>query len=300
MKDTKLFFTRLPKALQIAFRKAPVFVVLVLLALFAMTACKKKSPTVTAVPRCTEENVPEHCDCVDGKLQCERTLLLFANFDGRAASDLSTYGHELTASNVAFPAEPSGRGAVSSYSGQNSYIKVPNVDTLNPTKQLTIAAWIRPHSAGVNSGHEQRIIQRDEHTWGFFMYAGEDQITFYTDTDAVRDDQSWIQRKAKITLDTKYTHVVGVFDGRRKIMKLYIDGELVPEPNDAEQPPRNTLNTPDRDMFIGANHFMNGQATAPFIGDLDEVRIYSRALTQLEIKAIMKLSDPNVRTGNQE
>lgn len=71
--------------------------------------------------------------------------------------------------------------------------------------------------------------------------------------------------------DRQWHHVAIVYDGQRKI--LYVDGEI-----DAQEPFSSTISTNDVNVRLGFNaEYTGGQCD----GLLDEVRIYSRALSKM-------------------
>jgi hypothetical protein len=77
-------------------------------------------------------------------------------------------------------------------------------------------------------------------------------------------------------------HVAGVFDGEARTLAVYVDGALAGwrsvsygSVHDATAP-----------FMLGAN-LSSGSALQPFDGQLDEWRVYSRALTESEIAALM-------------
>ena len=88
---------------------------------------------------------------------------------------------------------------------------------------------------------------------------------------------------ADVTLDN-WHHVAGTWDG--STMKLYVDGDFV-----GEEPFPWTLSTPSNPNgnTIGANcdpDPNNPAHVCSFNGKIDEVRVYSRALTESEIKTL--------------
>ena len=79
--------------------------------------------------------------------------------------------------------------------------------------------------------------------------------------------------------DGFWHHVVGVYDGSLASdnIKLYVDGELQSVTYNHTD---NILDIPAQ-LSVGCN---NGETGDCFSGDIDEVRIYNRALTPAEIE----------------
>jgi hypothetical protein len=77
--------------------------------------------------------------------------------------------------------------------------------------------------------------------------------------------------------DNQWHHVAGVYDGTAGI--IYIDGVL-----DVAQAATGQINASDFDLYIGEN----AQATGRYWnGLIDDVRLYNRALSQMEIQQII-------------
>jgi hypothetical protein len=74
--------------------------------------------------------------------------------------------------------------------------------------------------------------------------------------------------------DGKWHHIAGVYDGTRSI--LYIDGKV-----DASVETSGSIKTSDARVFIGHNAQRSGRR---FAGIVDDVRVYSRALSAEEIR----------------
>ena len=99
-----------------------------------------------------------------------------------------------------------------------------------------------------------------------------------------------VHPSAMLTLNT-WSHVVGTYDGMA--IRLYVNGELR-----SEVPYSAPLVHSQAPLRISTAESFN------WVGDVDEVAIYSRALTQEEIAAHFRLGDwvlrflPTSRTGD--
>ncbi|MHC4169344.1 MAG: LamG domain-containing protein, partial [Planctomycetota bacterium] len=92
--------------------------------------------------------------------------------------------------------------------------------------------------------------------------------------------------------DGAWHHITGVYDNG--LLTIYIDGAA--EPSASGGPTYGSGNT--RFGFIGANSEATGFAGsrgggAPVAGEVDDIRIYHRALTQEEIAMVMR-GDPKL------
>ena len=129
---------------------------------------------------------------------------------------------------------------------------------------LTLSAWVRhPSTAG---NFRALIDQRDSGADGFDLYLDPGSRLFARFNSATATGSSTVA-------DGIWHHVVAVYDGAST--KLYVDGEL--EANVATS--AGGIDTTAA-LFLG-HHFASDDYTAQ--GQLDEVRIFDRALSTLEV-----------------
>jgi glucose/arabinose dehydrogenase len=153
-----------------------------------------------------------------------------------------------------------------SFDGTNDEVTVPNASALNPTGQITVAAWIRPDAWGTNN---RRILQK--HT---------------ADTQyLLRTTQSGSRLEFRVGGKTAFTNtlpstgqahfVVGTYDGSR--IKLYVDNVLVS--NRAGTGP---IPVEAGGLSIGSKP---GSVVAGdrFDGTIDEVSVHNVALTATQV-----------------
>ena len=163
-------------------------------------------------------------------------------------------------------------------------IVIPNSDTLNPS-YITLSAWIK---AADKDGFWNRIIDKGCNT-AYCLDLGGDlkgkahrgklQLEIgigYMESDRVLDDGQW-------------HHVAGTYDG--KTMRCYIDGVEKDHPLKNPGP----LKKDTWDLCIGNSviDYGTGELVA-YDGMIDEVRIYNRALSAKEIKALADATQAGV------
>jgi len=159
--------------------------------------------------------------------------------------------------------------------GVNDYVDWGNKDSLNITGQITLAAWIRPETAG-NGQHQSIILKGDRayalkiQQWNnveFFVYGGGWRACTFPLGSAAEFNNRW-------------HYLAGTFDGQQ--LKLYDNGELRGTANYTGAIAIHTANTClGRDADGGGRRYFNGI--------VDEPRIYNRALSADEIA---KLANP--------
>jgi putative heme-binding domain-containing protein len=155
-------------------------------------------------------------------------------------------------------------------------ISIPAYPELRPLDGTTICAWIKPtlDSKGkqtvfrIEDGGDRRFmaIGGAKGIWGLWFGLG--IAGTYTEISAACEP-------AKL-IDGQWHHVAGTFDG--KLLRLYIDGKKVAE---REQPGKLAPGRPTTGS-IGAN-----ARREPFNGGIDELRVYSVALTEEQVAQLV-------------
>ena len=201
------------------------------------------------------------------------TALSFSEGDGTSAADTSGSGHSGTLTNG--PTWTAGKfGNALSLDGNNDYIPLANPSTLNfGTSDFTIAAWIQRQAIGIehtilsktsddswSPGGKEFFVNGNNNTLGFGCFGlGE---VFSTKT---------------ITNDGLWHHVAVTFVDSSGDVIFYVDGVASGT---------GSLNTPadvqDHVVKVGGH-----PAGHHFLGQLDELRIFNRALSPNELQSIM-------------
>lgn len=162
-------------------------------------------------------------------------------------------------------------------SSSNPRVYVPDNASLVLTNSLTMEAWIK-----INFGYW--VVNRGDDVVGEYAYgmtlvgATDTRLKFVISSTSVDHAQL-----LTAPLPTNvWLYVAGTLDDTSGDMRLYVNGAIVAETNTSI---RATC------PLTGANHSLcigNSAGTAgfPFDGWIDEVSLYSRALSQAEIQAI--------------
>ena len=87
-------------------------------------------------------------------------------------------------------------------------------------------------------------------------------------------------------LDNQWHHAVITFDNAKNIVKLFVDGLQVQAGTTTSNPD----NTGTQPLRIGENS-QPPLGPDAFVGQLDEVGVWSRALTDAEVTSLMNLAD---------
>ena len=158
------------------------------------------------------------------------------------------------------------------FNGESSYVSLGNDDIFACTGQCTLAAWVKLNNP--NYAAYTRIISK-KYNWS--DAAGyELEYNASTNRLALIGGGSNIAYALNVDLDTNWHHVAAVVNGTS--VQLYVDGQAVAM-TDAEIA---AIQAGDAPLHIARN----ASAAAPFIGCIDEVRIYDQALTADVIAAM--------------
>ena len=151
-----------------------------------------------------------------------------------------------------------------SFDGDGDYVSLSPIEPLTTGSNVTVEAWIR--MSGFVGVWNPVLIQHDTAASGYYFYVFEHLPAF-----SVVDGGSYVEAKspAEISSDRWY-HIAGTNDGSN--LKIYVDGILK---NTAAAP---GLSGVSYEARIGCD------LTAPtyYVGLIDDVRIYNRALAEDE------------------
>jgi len=163
-----------------------------------------------------------------------------------------------------------------SFNGQDQWMTVGNPPLLNAGGLISIAAWVRLGSAsgfrnvvahGFRTNPNQELVLRAN--------SGNYEFNYWNNTDHIA-----VVAVPEGDIGT-WTHLCAVFDGAT--YALYRNGALAASTPDTTAPPPN-METPW--TIGGRTPQTDGGEQRPFQGEIDDVRLYGRALTASEVAAL--------------
>ena len=164
-----------------------------------------------------------------------------------------------------------------------SRISVPDQPAFELTDSLSIEGWINPAGAGGQSGV---ILWRGDCRGGydpyFFQMNGDNTLSF-TIEDASPQAAS-VTTSAPLA-NNQWYHVAATLNGNTGDMSIYINGVLAAQTNTSIRPFGPLISSQEPTIGIG-NVGTSCWDFVPFNGAIDEISLYSRALSQSEIQAI--------------
>ncbi len=208
-------------------------------------------------------------------------LLAYYSLDegsgGTVAWDSSGNGHHGTLVNGAQWFE----GMAVEFDGQNDYIDLGGLDV--PGGAITLAAWFKSDDLLNCSSGDCRLISKATSTSEgdhYFMLStiregGSTRLRFRLKTGGTTT--TLIASSGDLEGDV-WVHAAAVYNG--SYMRLYKDGDLVGTTTKSGSIATNS-SVP---VWIGGNP--DGPTSMPWQGTIDEVRIYSQALTASEIRTL--------------
>jgi hypothetical protein len=219
-------------------------------------------------------------------IDLERGLVAYYRFDetepGSEVLDASGNGHAGT------PTDPPPTPSTSvppvgfanprslAFDGAEQLVDLGNPDGLNLSGNITVSAWIRPLALdgqrnivahGFRWDPKQELVLRiTESTYVFNAWDGVDH---------------WVTALVPPGDIDNWHHLAGVYESGT--YRLYRDGELVAERRDAFAPRQ-----VDAPWAIGGRSATTPPESRYFSGLIDEVRIYARALSADEVRALFR------------
>jgi len=211
------------------------------------------------------------------------SLVAWLTFDDNTANDFSGYGNHGTLMNGASIIPDPQRGRVLLLDGANDYVDLGNGASLDlsDNNQATIAAWVKLAA----SQNHNTILSKGE--W-------KEAYALVVKGDTVPDDQLWtgndtsVFSGSSVPLNT-WTHVAITING--DLTTFYMNGQVA---GTANQDRGNALDNTATGVSIGREQYAGSMPAGRwfFNGQMDDVRIYERALTQAEIQSVMVGTPP--------
>lgn len=162
--------------------------------------------------------------------------------------------------------------------GVTNYVYVNDAPSLNfdTTLAFTLSAWVRGPATqtqggavlckGTGGGGEHYCIDMQNGAFRFFCRTAAGVAPGIVTTNA---------------LSGFWQHLAVTFDGNAGFMRFYVDGQLV-----GTNAAPNSLNTTAHELTVGCRQSAAGLYNLPFTGEIDDVRIYSRALSSFDVQAL--------------
>ncbi|MDD3723810.1 MAG: LamG domain-containing protein, partial [Lutibacter sp.] len=167
------------------------------------------------------------------------------------------------------------------FDGRNDYIEEDNgTNIVNGLAEATMMAWIKLDPNFIDHG----AIMGQTNFW--IRINGSKRLRV-----EIPDNQSFTAPKATTLSLNKWTHIAAVFDGSNTIekVKLYINGEKIASTNPSGL--GTTIPTSSNTKFrmgrAPSNTDIYNSTADMFKGEIDEVRVFNKALTDEELQKMI-------------
>jgi hypothetical protein len=239
--------------------------------------------------------------CLMAQVNLTNGLVAYYPFNG-SANDVSGNGLNATVVGAALTTDSLGNpNSAYSFNGTSDYIYVPDNALLRPGN-LSLSVWV--NTSDNNSSFATPMIYKGDRTdtnnaqygllFGFGLLSGEVKLAncniwWDSTNDCGTADTSFYN-------DNEWHHYVLTYDG--SMLTIYADGQFR---TDTIGPGGNILNCAGGDLNIGIipEAVTFGGTTfvdnVYFMGKMDELRIYNRALNSSEVSALYNGSVTSVK-----
>ena len=231
------------------------------------------------------DGIGDVCDSSQG-IDLTNGLVAYYPFDGNAL-DESGNGHNGTVNGATLSTDRFGNlNSAYLFDGVDDNIKLGNSSDFDFTTECSFSVWIRStdDSGGriLNKwvyGHEDKALYlAPDRSVMFYLY-GVNSIGSNSYSNERIGQNEWV-------------HVVAVYDGENQ--KIYVNGEL-----DTSFAESGLVSNSSGNLFVGENieRVLSGEVANPFGGDIDDIRIYNRALSADEITELYSPYSVNLDDG---
>jgi hypothetical protein len=170
-------------------------------------------------------------------------------------------------------------GQALDFDGSDDYIGIDDNSSLDITTEITESAWVKP-----NNCDESHATVATKNLSYYFQVHSDCKVAVYTywNNSGSRGGSNYDYSNEALPTG-KWSHIVftEASDGTRKI---YINGQL-----DSTHSAESSIWEDNNQLRVGAQ----GASNRRFDGEIDDVRIYDRALTDDEINRIYNATRPS-------
>ena len=185
---------------------------------------------------------------------------------GSTLADVSGNGRNGTISGAVWTSAGRNGGALS-FDGMNDLVTVADSSSLDLTSGMTLEAWVRPTSSGL----WRTVVTKEQSgnlVYGVFSSSDTGQPSGLVSVGPVQD----VVRGPNALTSSTWTHLATTYDGA--VLRLYVNGSQVATRNVSGAMPNSS-----QPLQIGGHNVWSEW----FQGQLDDLRVYNRALSASEI-----------------
>ncbi|MBN2636038.1 MAG: LamG domain-containing protein [Prolixibacteraceae bacterium] len=220
------------------------------------------------------------CSKDDEPSSLEKGLVAYFPFNSNA-KDFGGNSYDGIVSGATLTNDRNGKSnSAYEFNGISDYIEIPNFGNIVPSQEISVSIWIQ---SNFSRPQFQLMLCPDNNRFAIsaFYNHSEMNTTFW--------DFGWEGETGNAPgrlyfrpepVDKLWHHYVFVSSLSNSYMNLYKDGIMVNEKTE----PKELLHTSNKTLKIGS-----GDGFGFHSGKIDEIRIYNRVLTQVEIDKLYKM-----------
>jgi|GEM_PF-1391411 len=217
-------------------------------------------------------------------------LMAYYPFNGNAGDSSGNANHAVF-NNATLTTDRFGNAnSAYAFNGTNTYMKVLNSPSLNVANSISICAWVKVTGFNYASCHGNRILYKSDVEAGSGNYGIDfsDRNCATSTPDTTHElfyGDGTLANYTSYVQKNNWYFLVSTFDG--KMARTYINNQLV----DSNATTISSF-TNGYDLYIGK---LNSSGGLYYLnGVLDDIRIYSRALSQSDISALYTPAPPSI------
>jgi len=227
-------------------------------------------------------------------------LIAHYSFDGDADNKAGPAPNGVVSGATLAPDRFGHPNAAYAFDGNDDYVEVSNTaGVFNLTSAWTVACWVKPASAATD-GRDDPLVWKtavggdyNEDTfgvsWGAMTPYGPTGNRFFSYLERASDGEDFGATSLTHPVGD-WSHVVGTYDGN--YLSVYVDGNQE-QTSDIGSIVAYTGPAPLRiGNFQNTSHIYGPSHIGAFDGVIDEVYIYSRALTSTEVQDLYAIPEP--------
>jgi len=249
-------------------------ITITLFAALAFIACKKETPA----PTNTNNN------STPTPTTCDASFAFGLKFNSDL-KDTSCNNNDATGVNHSFVADRNNKTSKAvSFNGSSSYLEFPNVNTVHPSFPFSIAFWVNPSDSAAASNHFIQAQMASSY-YGYWIQTiagtGALAANIGDGTGASASNRNSGVSSVRLRSNT-WTHVTVVFNAANNF-QMYFNGvadNAITYSGSATSIAYLPTTTTTAKGRIGG---YSGAATTYFNGKLDNIKIWSKALTSTEV-----------------
>jgi hypothetical protein len=203
----------------------------------------------------------------------------FDEGQGTTAHDSSGHGNDGVIHSGASWAVGKIGNALHFNGNSDSFVQVPSSASLNVSTGLTICAWIKSENT---DGARDMVAKWNDNTseWSYIFKDWNSSDTLSIElSKGGHADLASLQGNRSIVVE-EWMHAATTFDAATGQVRLYLNGELDAQSTSSGGEIHSSL----ADLLIGSSRCLpDGGICEGFAGLIDEVRIYSRGLSDTEV-----------------